>query len=128
MFQVCLFDAFSSAGLMFGLILLPNLSYCSHLLEAGSNVDAAPGHSAHPGPTTSARGLSNRVRFRQDMNVFKILEATVPSNVESRIIAFLDCLSAQQSFILRVMSVIGTRGIEADLLEVRTADTRVRLV
>lgn len=53
------------------------------------------------------------------MNVFKVLEGTVPSTVESRIIAFLGCLSAQQSFILRVMSVIGTRGIEAELLEVR---------
>lgn len=58
------------------------------------------------------------------MNVFKVLEGTVPSSVESRIIAFLGCLSAQQLFILRVMSVIGTRGIEAELLEVRTADTR----
>lgn len=53
------------------------------------------------------------------MNVFKVLEGTVPSSVESRIIAFLGCLSAQQSFILRVMSVIGTRGIEAELVEVR---------
>ncbi|CAB1108027.1 unnamed protein product [Ectocarpus sp. CCAP 1310/34] len=51
------------------------------------------------------------------MNVFKVLEGTVPSSVESRIIAFLSCLSAQQSFILRVMSVIGIRGIEAELVE-----------
>ncbi|CAM9134053.1 unnamed protein product [Ectocarpus sp. 12 AP-2014] len=56
-------------------------------------------------------------RFQENMNVFKVLEGTVPSSVESRIIAFLGCLSAQQSFILRVMSVIGTRGIEAELVE-----------
>ncbi|CAM9255225.1 unnamed protein product [Ectocarpus sp. 6 AP-2014] len=56
-------------------------------------------------------------RFQENMNVFKVLEGTVPSSVESRIIAFLGCLSAQQSFILRVMSVIGTRAIEAELVE-----------
>lgn len=61
------------------------------------------------------------------MNVFKVLEGTVPSTVESRVIAFLGCLSAQQSFILRVMSVIGTRGIEDELLEVRAAETRTLL-
>eukprot|EP00752_Nemacystus_decipiens_P004957 g4510.t1 len=57
-------------------------------------------------------------RFQDSMNVFKVLEGTVPSSVESRIVSFLGCLSAQQSFILRVMSVIGTQGIEAELLEV----------
>lgn len=55
--------------------------------------------------------------------MFKVLEGTVPSSVESRIISFLGCLSAQQSFILRVMSVIGTQYIETELLEVRTAET-----
>lgn len=54
--------------------------------------------------------------------MFKALEGTVPSSVESRIISFLGCLSAQQSFLLRVMSVIGTRGVEAELLEVRSAE------
>lgn len=56
--------------------------------------------------------------------MFKVLEGNVPSTVESRIVSFLGCLSAQQSFILRVMSVIGTRGIEAELLEVRTIRPR----
>ena len=50
--------------------------------------------------------------------MFKMLEGTIPSSVESRIIEFLSCLSAQQSFVLRVMSVIGTTGIDSGLLEV----------
>lgn len=57
-------------------------------------------------------------RFQESVHVFKMLEGTIPSSVESRIIEFLSCLSAQQSFVLRVMSVIGTRGIESGLLEV----------
>lgn len=59
------------------------------------------------------------LRFQESVNVFKVLEATVPAIVESRIIDFLSCLSAQQTFVLRVMSVIGISGIESDLLEVR---------
>lgn len=51
----------------------------------------------------------------------------MPSSVESRIIAFLGCLSAQQSFILRVMSVIGTQGVEAELLEVRKRQSTLNL-
>lgn len=52
-----------------------------------------------------------------------MLEGTIPSSVESRIIEFLGCLSAQQTFVLRVMSVIGTRGIESGLLEVYRVDS-----
>lgn len=59
--------------------------------------------------------------------MFKVLEGTVPSSVESRLVSFLGCLSAQQSFILRIMSVIGTRGIEAELLEVRKAEAEIIL-
>lgn len=59
-----------------------------------------------------------KLRFQESVHVFKMLEGTIPSSVESRIIEFLSCLSAQQSFVLRVMSVIGTRGIESGLLEV----------
>lgn len=59
------------------------------------------------------------LRFHESANVFKVLEGTVPASVESRIIAFLSCLSAQQTFVLRVMSVIGIGGIEIELLEVR---------
>lgn len=59
-------------------------------------------------------------RFQKSINVFRVMEGTIPSGVESRLIDFLSCLSAQQAFVLRVMSVIGIAGIESDLLEVQS--------
>lgn len=57
-------------------------------------------------------------RFQENVNIFKVLEGIVPESVESRIIEFLSCLSAQQTFVLKVMSIIGIGGIRSDLLEV----------
>lgn len=73
--------------------------------------------------------LINKRRFQENVHVFKVLEGTVPASVESRIVEHLSCLSAQQAFILRVMSVVGTEEIEIELLEVRVLhidDTRHR--
>lgn len=92
-------------------------------VPAGDTIACLTGPLPPPPPPEPALSLligrDFGTRFQQNMNVFKVLDSTVPSSVESRIIAFLGCLSAQQSFILRVMSVIGTHGVEAELLEVR---------
>ncbi|CAM9280931.1 unnamed protein product [Chrysoparadoxa australica] len=55
--------------------------------------------------------------FSSSKNVFKILQGHVPSHIETKLLEFLGCLSAQQLFLLKVLSCIGTHDMRSDMLQ-----------